>query len=71
MSYYDPFYWIRGRWPYQQLGFQRIYRIDDPLQQLGVNRYQKTFLTSSTYYGSFVPKSLYYCTTYRAPIIWR
>ena len=71
MSYYNPFYWERGRWPYQQSGFQRRYRIDDPLQQLGVNKYQKPFLTSPTYYGSFMPKSLNYYTTYRAPIIWR
>jgi hypothetical protein len=71
MSYYDPFDWIKDRWSYQQLRFPGNYTIDDPLQQLSLNRYQKPVLYSSTCYGSFKPKSLYYWTTYWGPIIWR
>ena len=71
MSYNDLFYWGKGSWPYQQLRYPNIYRIDDPLQQLGLNRYQKPILFSYPYYGTFTPKPLYYYTTYGAPIIWR
>ncbi len=70
MSYFDPFYWRKGRWPYQQFRYPKIYRMDDPLQQLGLNRYQKPILSSYTYYGT-KPKPLYYCTSYGTPIIWR
>ena len=71
MSYYDPFYWRKGRWPYQQFRYPKIYRMDDPLQQLGLNRYQKPILSSYRYYGTLKPKPLYYCTSYGTPIIWR